>query len=44
MADGFSVQGVEIEGFKGFTTPKIIDFKGPTYSCSGKMAMGNPAS
>ena len=28
MAGGFSVQGVEIEGFKGFTSPKAIDFKG----------------
>ncbi len=28
MAGGFSVQGVEIEGFKGFTSPKEIDFKG----------------
>ena len=28
MVDGFSVQGVEIEGFKGFTTPTGIDFKG----------------
>ena len=28
MAGGFSVQGVEIEGFKGFTTPRTIDFKG----------------
>lgn len=28
MVDGFSVQSVEIEGFKGFTSPKIIDFKG----------------
>ena len=28
MAGGFSVQGVEIEGFKGFTSPKGIDFKG----------------
>ena len=28
MARGFSVQGVEIEGFKGFTSPKAIDFKG----------------
>ena len=27
MAGGFSVQGVEIEGFKGFTSPKTIDFK-----------------
>ena len=27
MARGFSVQGVEIEGFKGFTSPKAIDFK-----------------
>ena len=28
MAGGFSVQGVEIEGFKGFTSRKSIDFKG----------------
>ena len=28
MARGFSVQGVEIEGFKGFTSPQAIDFKG----------------
>ena len=28
MAHGFSVQGVEIEGFKGFTSPKTVDFKG----------------
>ncbi len=28
MARGFIVQGVEIEGFKGFTSPKTIDFKG----------------
>ena len=28
MTLGFSVQGVEIEGFKGFTSPKAIDFKG----------------
>ncbi len=28
MADGFSIQSVEIEGFKGFTAPQIIDFKG----------------
>ena len=28
MAGGFSVEGVEIEGFKGFTSPKAIDFKG----------------
>ena len=28
MAGGFSVQGVAIEGFKGFTSPKVIDFKG----------------
>ena len=28
MAGGFSLQSVEIEGFKGFTSPKRIDFKG----------------
>ena len=28
MAGGFSVQGVEIEGFKGFAISKTIDFKG----------------
>ena len=28
MADGFSVQGIEIEGFKGFTSSQEIDFKG----------------
>ena len=28
MARGFSVQGVAIEGFKGVTSPKAIDFKG----------------
>lgn len=28
MADGFRIQSVEIEGFKGFTTPQSIDFKG----------------
>ena len=28
MARGFSVQGVEIEGFKGFASPQAIDFKG----------------
>ena len=28
MAGGFSVQAVEIEGFKGFTSPTAIDFKG----------------
>lgn len=28
MRRGFSVQGVEIEGFKGFTSPQAIDFKG----------------
>ena len=28
MAHGFSVQGVEIEGFKGFASPQAIDFKG----------------
>ena len=28
MGRGFSVQGVEIEGFKGFTSPQAIDFKG----------------
>lgn len=28
MARGFSVQGVEIEGFKGFSSPQTIDFKG----------------
>ena len=28
MAGGFNVQGVEIEGFKGFTSPSTIDFKG----------------
>ena len=28
MAGGFSVQGIEIEGFKGFTSPRGIDFKG----------------
>ncbi len=27
MAGGFSVQSVEIEGFKGFASPKVIDFK-----------------
>ncbi len=27
MAGGFRVQSVEIEGFKGFTSPKTIDFK-----------------
>ena len=28
MARGFTVQGVEIEGFKGFASPQAIDFKG----------------
>ena len=28
MARGFSVQGVEIEGFKGIASPQAIDFKG----------------
>ena len=28
MARGFSVQGVEVEGFKGFASPQAIDFKG----------------
>ena len=28
MARGFTVKGVEIEGFKGFASPKAIDFKG----------------
>ena len=28
MARGFSVQSVEIEGFKGFTSPQRIEFKG----------------
>ena len=28
MPLGFIVHGVEIEGFKGFTSPKAIDFKG----------------
>ena len=28
MARGFSVQGVEIEGFKGFASSQAIDFKG----------------
>ena len=28
MAGGFRVQTVTIEGFKGFTTPKVVDFKG----------------
>ena len=28
MTNGFNVQGVELEGFKGFTVPKQIDFKG----------------
>ena len=28
MTGGFSIQGVEIEGFKGFAAPKAIDFKG----------------
>ena len=28
MTYGFSVQGVEIEGFKGFASPQAIDFKG----------------
>lgn len=28
MPSGFSVQGVEIEGFKGFTSPESIDFRG----------------
>ena len=28
MSSGFSIQGVEIEGFKGFTSPKAIDFQG----------------
>ena len=28
MARGFSVQGVDIEGFKGFASPKAIDFRG----------------
>ena len=28
MADGFRVQTLTIEGFKGFTTPKVIDLKG----------------
>ena len=28
MAYGFSVQSVEIEGFKGFSSPKRIEFKG----------------
>ncbi len=28
MARGFTVQGVEIEGFKGIASPQAIDFKG----------------
>ena len=28
MVRGFSVQGVEVEGFKGFASPQAIDFKG----------------
>lgn len=28
MARGFTVESVEIEGFKGFTSPKHVDFKG----------------
>ena len=28
MAGGFSIQGIEIEGFKGFTSSNEIDFKG----------------
>ena len=28
MVGGFRVQTVAIEGFKGFTTPKVIDLKG----------------
>lgn len=28
MARGFTVESVEIEGFKGFTSPNHVDFKG----------------
>ena len=40
MASGFRVQGVEIEGFKGFTSPKTIDFKSRHVFLLGKNGNG----
>ena len=42
MARGFSVQGVEIEGFKGFTSPQAVDFKGRHVFMLGQNGNGNP--
>ena len=33
MADGFSVQSIDIEGFKGFSSPQKVDFRSRTSSC-----------
>ena len=40
MRRGFSVQGVEIEGFKGFTSPQAIDFKGRHVFMLGRNGKG----
>ena len=40
MARGFIVQGVEIEGFKGFTSSKAIDFEGSHVFLLGRNGNG----
>lgn len=40
MVDGFRIQAVAIEGFKGFTTRQVIDFKGRHAFLLGKNGNG----
>ena len=40
MASGFNIQSVEIEGFKGFTSPQTIDFEGRHVFLLGRVGKG----
>ena len=40
MASGFNIQSIEIEGFKGFTSPQTIDFEGRHVFLLGRVGKG----
>ena len=40
MANGFNIQSVAIEGFKGFTSPQTIDFEGRHVFLLGRRRQG----
>lgn len=40
MASGFNIRSVEIEGFKGFTSPQTIDFEGRHVFLLGRVGKG----